>query len=407
MNSFKLSNKLIFHIRRIDLSIVTAVSVLLIFPLLSFGQFHIDKDEAIKIAFENGLEPGLEEPEATLTNKGIWEIKSLLCNDDINSGDYNIMEVDASTGKIKNNIKSMRAFTQVDGEQYDKTELQISGDLREIPVITPDNKAYKLIAFDKRVECNPVISANNKRIAFQYEYNKIGIVTINGQGFQQICNECRNPQWIGNNWIAYFKEPNRFYKKNIKTHEEKLFTNNSYINEQSQISPDFKWIAYTSSEIWDTPEPKKDSLGRIHLKINFMDGQGQELCLMSTDGTKRKFITKSGRYVNTPCWSAKSDTLYFYIDKAKCYATDLNNDTIMYCSMLDPNKISLFDYRKVVEGIFPIRVGCKIVGVDIHTSKLKYILLNEPGIYENLALSNKLKYLVFTKYGFLYARKLY
>jgi len=44
------------------------------------------------------------------------------------------------------------------------------------------------------------------------------------------------------------------------------------MNDQFQISPDFKWIAYTSEEIWDTPKPKKDSLGRITFKINFTDG---------------------------------------------------------------------------------------------------------------------------------------
>ncbi len=179
------------------------------------------------------------------------------------------------------------------------------------------------------------------------------------------------------------------------------------MNDQFQISPDFKWIAYTSEEIWDTPKPKKDSLGRITFKINFTDGQGQELCLVSTDGNKKKFITKSGRYINTPCWSAKSDTLFFYIDKAKCFATNLNNDTIMYSPVHHPNTISLFDYRKVVDGIFPIRVGCKVVGIDLHTCKPKYILLDEAGTYYNMVLSNRLKYLVYTKSGFLYARKLY
>lgn len=405
MNSLKLSGNLIFHIKRIELNVVTTLIVLLISPLLSFGQFNIDK--AIKIALDNGLETGLEAPEATLTSTGIWKIKSILCNDDINSGDYNIIEVDASTGKIKNNIKSMRDYKSADGEQQDKTELHISGDLRGIPVIAPANKVYKLNAFDKKVDCQPVVSPNNKRIAFQYEYNKIGIVTINGQGFQQICNECRNPQWIGNNWIAYFKGQDRIYKKNIKTNEEKLIATIPGMNDQSQISPDFKWIAYTSEEIWDTPKPKKDCLGRIPFKINFIDGQGQELCLVSTDGKKKKFITKSGRYGNTPCWSAKSDTLYFYIDKSKYFATNLNNDTIMYSPLHNPNTISLFDYRKVVDGIFPFKVGCKIVGIDLHTCKPKYILLDEAGKYDNMVLSNRLKYLVYTKYGYLYARKLY
>ncbi len=199
MNSLQLSNNSVSQIKGLVLRIVTPLIVLLVFPLFSFGQFLIDKDKAIKIALENGLETGLEAPEAKLTNNGIWKIKSILCNDDINSGEYNIIEVDASTGKIKNNIKSMREYKSADGVQQDKTELQISGNLRGIPVIAAANKAYKLIPTDIRGEDAPVVSPNNKQIAFQYEYSKIGIVTINGQGFQQICNECRNPQWIDNN----------------------------------------------------------------------------------------------------------------------------------------------------------------------------------------------------------------
>ncbi len=366
--------------------------ILFFISQLSFGQNLIDKEKAITIALKNGLKTGIEEPQALLIDNNIWEVKSLLC-DDNNNSNYNVIKINANTGEILSNM-GMGIFQLDPGYRFfERTNIKLPSNFDSIPIKVTKNKPYKLTNIDEGNENNPVISDNNKLIAFQIGFRKIGIIDIHGQGFQEICDKCYSPYWIDNNWIAYFKDYH-IYKLNINTGEEIRITKKPIPYIDFQISPDFKWIAYTSEEVWQTL--KTDSLGRIIFRF-FNNGEGYELCLASTNGEKRKFITKTGKYVRTPCWSTTSDSIFFYIENDKYFATNLDNDTITYSPLKKLNNIALEDYKKVVNGIFPYKYDCQVLGIDFISLQPTSVLIVERGRYNNLVLSNKLKYLIYSK----------
>lgn len=357
---------------------------------LSFGQNLIDKEEAITIALRNGLKTGIEEPQAQLIEKNIWEVKSLLC-DDNNKSDYNVIKINANTGEIVSNMGEVMGWIESGYRFFEQTVIKLPRNFDSIPIKVIKNKPYKLTNINEGNESSPVISDNNKMIAFQFGIRKIGIINIKGRGFQEICDECYNPYWIDNNWIAYFKDYH-IYKLNINTGEEIRITKKPIYSIEFQISPDFKWIAYTSEEVW----PKKDSLGRI-IFYSFWNGEGYELCLASINGEDRKFITKTGKYVHTPCWSTTGDSIFFYIENDKHFATNLDNDTITYSPLKGLDSIALEDYKKIVNNIFPYKKDCQVFGIDFKSRQPTSILIEERGRYNNLTLSNNLEYFIYSK----------
>ncbi len=369
----------------------TIILILLVFHQLSFGQL-IDKNKAIEIAKENGLKDGIEDAVIELNNN-IWTIKCLMCDD--NENNYQIIEIDATTGKIEMNGGYIEMSIAVGG-QSKKTEIIYSENWDSIPKKKSIKIPYQLSTFSIGRECNLTISPNNQLIAFQHGRRKIGIVNITGQGFENICDDCMYPQWLNNNWIAYLNNNNQIVKKNIKTRKEKIITEIGSFNDY-QFSSDNKWIAYTSSEVWNIQ--KNDSLGFpiIHA---FIDGQGQNLCLLSMDGKIKKYITKVKNYVNTPCWSEQGDTLFFNIESTAYFATNLEDDTIKYFPIKKLNSISLTDYRSLEKGLFLIKRNCKIYAIDNNTLTPKYLLSEKPGRYGDLLFTHDLKYLIFTKQDF-------
>ncbi len=370
----------------------TIILILLIFHQLSFGQL-IDKNEAIEIAKKNGLKDGIEDPVIELNNN-IWTIKCLMCDD--NENNYQIIEIDATTGKIEMNGRYIEMSIAVGG-QSKKTEIIYSESWDSIPKKESIKKPYQLSTFSIGRECNLTISPDNQFIAFQYGARKIGIVDSSGNNFAKIDDESLYPAWLDDEWVAYFKDFKYIYKKNIKTGQEIRITENSGEYDNFQISPDNKWIAYTSSEVWNIQ--KKDSLGFpiIHAFIN---GQGQDLCLLSMDGKIKKYITKVKKYVNTPCWSGQGDTLFFNIENTAYFATNLEDDTINYFPIKKLDSISLTDYRSLEKGLFLIKRNCKIYAIDNNTLTPKYLLSEKPGRYGDLLFSHDLKYLIFTKQDF-------
>lgn len=372
---------------------ISAILVLILVCQFSYSQNLISKEKAIEIAVKNGLKLGIDAPVAELVNDTVWEVRCLMCDDD-NQSNGLIFKVNAITEKIEEELGSGE-YDSVVGEQLFKTDIGLRTNIDSLPIKTSGNKPYKLTNLNEGYESDPIISPDNKTIAFQYGFRKIGIISINGQGFEKICDECFHPHWIDNDWITYLKDFDHIYRKNIKTNEEIRVTRNPIGNCEFQISPDFKWIAYTSNEIWSNPKP--DSLGRITIH-SFINGHGQELCLQSADGKKKKFVTKTGEYVNSPCWSANGDSLFFYIDNTTYMVTDLNTDSITYSHSTRKNlgKIALSDFRKVVKGVFPLKVNCKVLEIDANSLQPKYILIDRPGRYDNLVLSYDLKYLIYT-----------
>jgi Tol biopolymer transport system component len=370
---------------------ISAILVLILVCQFSYSQNLISKEKAIEIAVKNGLKPGIDAPVAELVNDTVWEVKCLMC-DDNNGSNGLIFKVNAITGDIVKNLFFDEYYTKM-GHQPFKTNINLQTNIDSLPIKASGNKPYKLANMDKEYENDPIIAPDNKTIAFHYGYKTIGTININGSGFEKICDECSFPQWIDKDWIAYLKDFKFIYKKNINTHEEIQVTANLIGHTKFQISPDFKWIAYMSNEIWYNPKP--DSLGRITLHAN---DYGLELCLQSVDGKKKKFVTKTGEYVNSPCWSANGDSLFFYIDKKAYMVTDLNADSITYSHSTRKNldKIALSDFRKVVKGVFPLKVNCKVLEIDANSLQPKCILIDKPGRYDNLVLSYDLKYLIYT-----------
>ncbi len=172
------------------------------------------------------------------------------------------------------------------GEKSKKTQIQNFSNWDSIPKEKLDDKPSQLLTPTIGRECNPTISPNNQFIAFQYERIKIGIININGQGFKNICNDCMYPQWIDNNWVAYLKNNNQIFKKNKNAHKEQAITETGTFLD-FQISPDNKWIAYTSSEVWDAQ--RKDSL-EIPIVFASINGRARPRPLFIIDGWKTKKI---------------------------------------------------------------------------------------------------------------------
>ncbi len=370
---------------------IITILILLVFYQFSVGQ-KIGKNEAFAIAKESGLAEGIEEPVVELNNN-IWTIKCLMCDETGNN--YQIIEVDATTGEAKMVGGSIEMSITV-GEKSKKTEIQNFSNWDSIPQKKLDGKPTQLLTPSIERVCNPAISPNSQLIAFQHERRKIGIININGQGFDSICNDCMYPQWIDNYSVAYLKDNNQIFKKNIKTHKEQAITKTGTFLD-FQISPDNKWIAYTSSEVWY--EQKKDSL-EIPIVFASINGQDQDLCLLSMDGKVKKYITKIEKYVHTPCWSENGDTLFFNIENSTYFATQLADDTIKYQPAENLNSISLTDYQRIENGLFPLKRNCKIYAIDKNTLIPKYVLNEKPGRYGDILFSHDLKYFIYTKQDF-------
>lgn len=358
---------------------------------LSFGQ-KIEGSEALEIAKKNGLVEGIEEPFIEFNNN-IWTIKCLLCDE--NGEKYQIIEVDANTGKVK----TAGRYFEMSFDGRRKSTMTGILDFKNMDSIPQKRLKGDPILLSTPVikgKCNPAISPNNQIIAFQYDRRRIGVINIDGQGFINICNECKQPQWIDNNWIAFLKNNNQIFKKNIKTNEEKAITKTgTFLN--FQISPDNKWIAYTSSDVWNTQ--KKDSLGFPIVHI-FMNGQGQDLCLQSIDGKVKKHITKIEKRVHTPCWSENGDTLFFNIENSTYFSTEFEKDTIKYQPIRKLNSISLRDYQRKEKGLFPIKYNCKIYAIDKNRLEPRYLLIEKPDRYSDVTFSHGLEYLIYTEKEF-------
>lgn len=367
---------------------IIIILILLVFHQLSFGQV-IDKNKAIAIAKENGLQNGIEPPLIEIKDN-VWEIKSLLCDETENT--YQVIKVDATTGEVKMEGGYVEVSIVVGG-QSKRTKIKNSENLNDIPLKKIDKEPYPLMTPNIGRECNPDVSPNNKFVAFQYENRKIGIINIYGQEFENICSDCVYPQWIDNVWMAYLNGNNQLIKRNIKTQKEFVISGTGTFNNY-QISPDNKWIAYTSSEVWYAQKNDSLELPIISASVN---GQELDLCLLSMDGKTKEYITKINKYVNSPCWSENGDTLFFNIEHTTYFATHLEKDTINYFPIKELDSISLTDYRKIVKGLFPIKYKCKIYAIDKNSLTPRYLLNEKPGRYGDLLFTHDLKYLIFTK----------
>lgn len=348
----------------------------------------INKDSALKIAINCALRTDLEHE--IILQDSVWQIKNILCGNLILQRN-NIIKVNANTGKIipeDNDIEILDDYFFK--FHFEDTHLKINYNLDTLPVI---NKSIIRKLMPVGIT-NPVFSLNDKFIAFSYSNEKIGVENIDGSAFKTICISCFSPQWISNDCIAYQSKNGNIFKTNIITNIVTPLTNTApFPLFGFKISPDNKWIAYTSDH--DYSNGKK-------IMQPYEGEQWTTLSLQSIDGKIKKFINNYGdkvwNHYNYIFWTPNSDTLLFYISNEKYYATGLKKDMInSYKYTLLPN-LSFWDYDKIINNVFPYHSNsCQILEVDKNKMLPTKILVNESDRYGYLRLAHNLKYLIFSK----------
>lgn len=372
--------------------IASLLIILMLFSNQSIAQRSlITKDRAITIALKHGLKKGLAEYDATLLRDTIWEVTSLVCDDELVSL-FDAKLINAKTGEEEKNIYCApgQMYHENIGGRIERTAINDNINIDSLPIVIEEyNK--KLTPLNES-ESNPVFSDNDKRIAFQYGFRKIGIINSDGSDFKEICEECLYPQWLDDDWIMYFKDFEHIYKKNIHTNIEFRITKEPYGYDNFQLSPNKKWILYQSSEMW----PTNDSLGNqiIYLSTN---GQGQNLSIMSIDGQLKRFFKKEWTSYYNPYWTGNSDSIIFYISGKKYVATNLSDSIIDYSEFSDQENLSLTDDRKVLNGSFPFIYHGQVLEIDKKSLMPIRILLNEIGRYKDVWFSHNKDYLIYSK----------
>jgi hypothetical protein len=123
--------------------------ILIFISQLSFGQTLIDKERAITIALRNGLKTGIDEPQAQLIDNNIWEVKSLLC-DNNNITNYHVIKINANTGEIVSNMGEGTIYETM-GRQLEYTKIKMSSNFDSIPIKVTKNIPYRLTCLDEGV----------------------------------------------------------------------------------------------------------------------------------------------------------------------------------------------------------------------------------------------------------------
>jgi hypothetical protein len=368
--------------------------ILLVFLLLILSshliaqRLLINADSAINIALRYGLKIGLSKYEAKLQSDTLWLINSLVCDDEYDKI-YDTKIINAVNGGLIDNI-SFCTIQPVVCQRLERTIINSDFNSDSLPKI--NGGLTKMLAESVLNISNPIFSDNDKKIVFQYGYMKIGIVNIDGTGFKGICDECMNPMWLNDDWVIYIKGFDHIYKKNIKSNTEIRITNKSYRFMNFKISPNRKWFVYQSSEMW----PSNDSLGN-QILYSSINGEGQNLCLLSIDGKEKKFFHKEWMYYYNPCWTSQSDSIFFYILDQKYLAANLNDSIINYSKFYTLQNISLNDNEKVINGTFPIVLNCQILEINKKLLKPTRILVNEIGRYRDVYYSHNMEHIIYLK----------
>jgi len=371
--------------------LVTFIALLLLANQLQGKSSLISKSRAIEIALNYGLKVGLSEYSAELRSDSTWVISSLL-SDDVPDRTYDTKAINALTGKIIMNIYFARMVSQtmIGGRIY-RTIVNTDIDFDSLPIAKYvfDRKLTKL----NECESNPVFSDNDKRIVFQYGLQKIGMINTDGTDFKEIDHDCLYPQWLNDEWVAYFKDSEHIYKKNIHSNTQIRITSTPNQYDKFLISPDKQWILYQSSEMW----PTLDSLGNQIMYMNTGNGEGQNLCIMSMDGKVKKFLKKDWTCYSNPYWTKNSDSILFNISDYKYCATNLNDHEIDYSRFDLLDSISLEDYGKVIGNTFPLVYGGQIFEIDRNSLKPIRVLVEKYGRYKEAFFSHNKEYLIYAK----------
>jgi hypothetical protein len=347
----------------------------------------ISKENALEIALSAGLEKGLEEYNFALVNDSIWKVTSLIC-DDYNQTDYDYRLVNAKTGKvIKERNITLEMSSQIEMDPPDYTHLNYSFLLDTLPIVSNDKS--KLDFLDNS-SYDIIFSPDDANIAFLSK-EKIILYNIKNDSVFQSFDSCIFESWSSNDSIIAifnykYSKSNSLSKTNIYTKGKRIISIlEPYIYDFS-LSPDEKWIAYTSNEA------TKKKYGNY----SSVDGAGSNLCLRPIEGGQVKYITELFAHVHFPIWTSNSDSILFYVGNEKYFCSNLQRDSIICQKIYRFQDLTLHDYKYLSGVFFPYKHRCQILEIDANSMLPKRVLESTPNRYRIMRLSHNRKYLIFS-----------
>ena len=237
-------------------------------------------------------------------------------------------------------------------------------------------------------ESNPIISPNNKWMAFNCEYEAIAIASIDGKEYRKICDSCLYPQWTEKeNTLIYEKNYRRFYKHNIETDELSPLTDNESRYLYFSYCPKGKWVSYVKSI------PRKSD--NPNIMSGLLKGMTTNCMLNQYSGGIETRITYDGD-IHNPIWNRTGDTIFFYLNRKPYYATNLDLDKPIYGLANHLDKINIWDYTSIVGNKFAYKYNCQLFLVNALTLKPEIYITKKRNRYENIELSADGKLIVCT-----------
>jgi len=346
----------------------------------------VDSKEAINIAVKNGIREPMRSYKVERENDSTWKVESLVCSG-TNSDDIDIRYVNPYTGKCTE--PEMRFITmKMHYGSQPKPESNINRDF--IDSLIPVNKFKPKILLPNvfEMEYNPLISPNNKWIAFKSERQQIAISSLDGKTYFKICDSCTNHQWSENsNELIYQFNNSRIIKHNVLTGDK------AAINELSgdyKYSPKGGLIVYKGST---RPKPPPNQI--IIDMPSYSPTEYDELFIFDLNKSTENRISFSG-FVDDYYWNKTRDTVFYYKNDTVNFVTDLKSRKIKNGVIHNMDNIRLKDYVNSVENMFVFKMDCKLVLIDLKTMKPIKYLTRKTDYYDNYQLSNDGKYIVFT-----------
>ncbi len=356
----------------------------LLISSLGITQQFIDRDQAIQLAIDYGIAEPLDSLTATLVNDTIWEVESFLC-EDYNHTQTEIYRIDAITGeKYEENYGRFTA--SVSSSPFPKTKLNYNGIIDSVLLL--NSSAPLEVLPDLTVDLSqPNISPDNKWIAFRIGYTSLGITSLEGESYRVICDKCGFPYWTEKENMLLYVKNKEIIEHNVQTDEITSIQNcNDRIHSYSYC-PTGNWFASIKSFPRTSDNPNEI--------IVSMNGADYDLFIFSLETDKEIRITHSGN-ISNPVWNYSGDTLFFNDKDVPYSATefDLSEPQVGVANHL--KNITVWDYTKSVDGVFPYIRNCQIYLVSTTTLKPLNYIVKDRGRYSDVTMSKDGNYITYT-----------
>jgi tricorn protease-like protein len=361
------------------------VILILIIPYSNYCQSVINKKEAVQIAIDYGIAEPLDSFEVTLKNDTIWEVKSLFC-DDYHHSQSEIYNINAITGeKYEENLGIL---VIVDANfNGPKTNLNYYGYVDSLLPVNKHKPKLLVSSEFNRID-DIIISPDNRWIVFNYNYNSIGIIGIDGRNFRKICDSCYAPSWKEKeNILFYVDNSKQIYYYDIITDNASKIRYNYSLDIGYGYCPTGKWLAYVKAAPRKSENPNE-------IIVPYRN-QAHELFVFSLQTGREKRITYEG-YVSALQWKSTGDTLFFYMNDLPYYAIGFEDGSPRYGYARHLHKITIQNYTNCINGRFPYINHCQILLVNLANMKPVKFILKKWGRYNNIRMSNDGKFIVYT-----------